>query len=160
LTVSPNTLRAGVKANVVPDTAAAEIDVRTLPGQDREDVGDHFRKAIGPDFDEIGVEELENTVASSSPPHGPLWRALDQAREDIVPDTHLVPALIPVGTDARFFRPRGTVSYGFGLFDRRVAFGDFLAMFHGHDERVSEESLDLTAALLARTVERFGSETA
>ena len=160
LTISPNTLRAGVKANVVPAAAVAEIDVRTLPGQDRADVHDHFRKVVGPAFEEITVEEMENTVASGSVPDGPLWRALDGARGEIAPDSHLLPAMIPVGTDARFFRPKGTVSYGVGLFDRRVGFGDFLTMFHGYDERVSEESLGLTAALLVRTVARFGEEIA
>jgi len=58
-----------------------------------------------------------------------------------------------------FFRPRGTVSYGVGLFDRRVAFGDFLRMFHGPDERVSEESLGLTTDLIAEVVARFGAAT-
>jgi acetylornithine deacetylase/succinyl-diaminopimelate desuccinylase-like protein len=159
LTISPNTLHAGMKANVVPDRAVAEVDVRTLPGQDRRDVDDHFRKAIGPGYDDIDVEEMENTTASGSAPDGPLWEALDAARGEVGTETHLIPSLIPVGTDARFFRPRGTVSYGVGLFDRRVAFGDFLRMFHGHDERVSLESLGLTAALLERTVVHFGDLT-
>jgi len=159
LTISPNTLHAGMKANVVPDRAVAEIDVRTLPGQDRQDVDDHFRKAIGPGYDEIEVEEMENTRASGSDPAGPLWEALDQARSEVGSETHLVPSLIPVGTDARFFRPKGTISYGVGLFDRRIAFGEFLRMFHGHDERVSVESLGLTANLLARTVTHFGALT-
>src|SRR5690606_36271132 len=38
LTVSPNKLTGGVKANVVPDSAAAEIDLRALPGMDRTSV--------------------------------------------------------------------------------------------------------------------------
>ena len=101
-----------------------------------------------------------DTPASGSPPDGLLWRALDRAREDLAPDAHLIPALIPVGTDARFFRPRGTISYGVGLFDHHVGFGDFLGMFHGHDERVSEESLRLTTEFLGRTVSRFGEESA
>lgn len=48
------------------------------------------------------------------------------------------------------------MAYGVSLFDRQVSFGDFLRMFHGHDERVSENSLELTAQLLAATVARFG----
>jgi len=160
MTVSPNTLHGGVKANVVPDGAVAEVDVRTLPGQDREDVHDHFRKAVGPAIDEIAVEEVENTPASGSPPSGPLWDALGGALSDVSSEAHLIPAMIPVGTDARFFRPRGTVSYGVGLFDRRIDFGTFLKMFHGHDERVTTDSLGLTAALLERVVARFGAATA
>jgi acetylornithine deacetylase/succinyl-diaminopimelate desuccinylase-like protein len=156
LTISPNTLRSGVKANVVPDGATAEVDVRVLPGQDEADVHDHFRKAIGPAIDEIRIETIEATRAGGSAPAGPLWEALTDALHGIQPEAHLVPAMIPVGTDARFFRPKGTVAYGVSLFDRRVSFGDFLRMFHGHDEKVSEDSLELTAELLARTVANFG----
>lgn len=157
LTVSPNVLRAGVKANVVPDAAEAEIDIRSLPGQDQQDVDDHFRKAIGPSLeDEIEIHTIEATPASGSPPEGPLWDAIGEALSSLRPDAGLVPSLIPVGTDARFFRRKGTVAYGVGLFDDRVAFGDFLRMFHGHDERVSTESLELTVQLLGRALDHFG----
>ncbi len=156
MTVSPNTLHSGVKANVVADRADAEIDVRSLPGQDETDVHDHFRKAIGPAFDEIEYEVVEATKANGSAPAGPLWEALTSAISEVAPGRHLVPAMIPVGTDARFFRRRGTVAYGVGLFDDRMGFGDFLRMFHGHDERVSEVSLGMTADLYLRTVQRLG----
>jgi acetylornithine deacetylase/succinyl-diaminopimelate desuccinylase-like protein len=159
LTISPNTVHSGVKANVIPDRATAEVDVRALPGQDETDVHDHFRKAIGPGFDEIDMEIVEATRANGSEPGGPLWDAIGAALATIHPEAHLIPSMIPVGTDARFFRPKGTVAYGVALFDRRVAFGDFLRMFHGHDERVSEESLQLTADLLEGTVARFGELT-
>jgi acetylornithine deacetylase/succinyl-diaminopimelate desuccinylase-like protein len=39
------------------------------------------------------------------------------------------------------------------LFDQVVEFDDFLGMFHGNNERVSLESLSLTAAVIARTIE-------
>jgi len=157
LTISPNVLRGGVKANVVPDRAEAEIDVRSLPGQDAADVDDHFRKAIGPGLlDAVEIVTMQTTPASGSPPEGPRWDAIGAALEALRPGSHLVPSLIPVGTDARFFRRRGTIAYGVGLFDDRVGFGDFLRMFHGHDERVSEESLALTVALLGMAIDGFG----
>jgi acetylornithine deacetylase/succinyl-diaminopimelate desuccinylase-like protein len=70
---------------------------------------------------------------------------------------NLLPTLIPVATDARFFRARGTVAYGAGIFDDRVGFGEFLEMFHGNDERVSEQSLALTRELYEATLERFAA---
>jgi acetylornithine deacetylase/succinyl-diaminopimelate desuccinylase-like protein len=160
LTVSPNMLHAGVKANVVPDLAEAEIDVRSLPGQDEQDVDDHFRKAIGPALDErVELITMEATRSAGSDPSGPLWEAIAGALAGLRPEARLVPSLIPVGTDARFFRRKGTVAYGVGLFDDRVGFGDFLRMFHGHDERVSEDSLGLTVQLLGATVDGFGQRT-
>ncbi len=53
LTVSPNTLRAGMKANIIPDEAEAEIDLRALPGMDRAFVDSHLRKAMGRDGDRV-----------------------------------------------------------------------------------------------------------
>jgi acetylornithine deacetylase/succinyl-diaminopimelate desuccinylase-like protein len=34
--------------------------------------------------------------------------------------------------------------------------GEFASMFHGHNERVSVESMRLTTEFLATTIERFG----
>ena len=160
LTISPNVLQGGVKTNVIPDNAQAEVDVRSLPGQEAADVDDHFRKAIGPRLEEeVEIITMEATAAAGSPPEGRLWDALGGALNVLRPDAHLIPSLIPVATDARFFRPKGTIAYGVGLFDDKVEFGDFLRMFHGHDERVSEDSLARTVALLGMTIERFGSAT-
>jgi acetylornithine deacetylase/succinyl-diaminopimelate desuccinylase-like protein len=161
MTVSPNTLRAGVKVNVVPDGAEGEVDVRVVPGQDETSVLDHFRKAIGPDLEEqVTVESIEADVAGGSPAAGSLWEAMSAALEEITGSGRLIPALIPVGTDARFFRRRGTRAYGISVYDDRVTFGEFLAMFHGRNERVSDESLALTTRHLAATVRRFGELTA
>ena len=58
----------------------------------------------------------------------------------------LLPRLTTGGTDATFFRERGTIAYGFGLLSRAVTFADFASRFHGHDERIDVESLRLTTA--------------
>ena len=42
------------------------------------------------------------------------------------------------------------------LIDDEATFGGMLAMFHGDDERVSEESVRRTTAMLERIVARFG----
>ena len=63
-------------------------------------------------------------------------------------------------TDARFWRAKGTVAYGVGLYDDALGFGEFLSLFHGHDERVSVESVELTTTLLTSILSEFGSRTA
>jgi acetylornithine deacetylase/succinyl-diaminopimelate desuccinylase-like protein len=161
LTVSPNTLRSGVKANVVPDRAEAEVDIRLLPGQELADLDDHFRKVLGPALEEqIEMVEIESTPAGGSPPVGPLWDAIGDALETVAGHRRMIPTLIPVATDARFFRRRGTIAFGMAVFDDRVGFGDLLSMFHGNDERVSEASLGMTADHLALTIVRFGERAA
>jgi acetylornithine deacetylase/succinyl-diaminopimelate desuccinylase-like protein len=161
LTVSPNTFHGGVKANVVPDVASAEIDIRVLPGRGEESVQDHLRDAIGPELaEQVHIEPVVTTPANESEPEGPLWESIgDAARSIGGADLGLLPILIPVATDARYFRSRGTTAYGVGLLDARLTFGEVLSLFHGTDERVSEASLGLTVELYRRMLERFGDLT-
>ena len=153
LTVAPTVVWAGSKTNTIPDVARAEVDVRTLPGQDALTVDEHLRKAIGPDFERLEVEPIADFPATATSPAGPLWTAIGAAIESLTDSPRILPTLMPATTDARFFRARGTQAYGVGLFDDGVEFDDFLGMFHGNNERVSVESLKLTAAVIARTIE-------
>ena len=160
MTLTPTILRSGTKHNVVPDSGEAHLDVRLVPGQDGTTVSDHFRKVLGPDLlDRIDVTGGIEGLPNASPMDGPLWEAIGDAAEDLTGSRKRLPMLIPVTTDARFFRTRGIPSYGVGLFDERMGFGEMLSLFHGHDERVSIGSLELTTAMLATTLERFAERT-
>ena len=59
------------------------------------------------------------------------------------------------GTDLRFFREKGAVGYGFGLFSSGFNASDFAARFHGHNERVDVESLRLTTAMWIQVVKEL-----
>ena len=58
-----------------------------------------------------------------------------------------MPFLTVGATDARFFRRRGAVGYGFGPFSENITFEGFGSMFHGDDERIDTESLGLSVVL-------------
>lgn len=154
LTLSPNVIAGGTKANVVPASATGDVDVRLLPGQDREDLLDHLRKILGPDlFEQIDITPVLEMSANSSPVTGPLWDAMGAAARDHLGETaRLAPTMTPVTTDARFFRARGIPAYGVGLFDDAVTLPEMLAMFHGADERVSMDSIRSTASFLGDVV--------
>ncbi len=156
ITFSPNIIRGGTKMNTVADAATAHVDIRALPGQTEIAVDDHLRKVLGPGYEELEIEAVMEHAASASATSGPMWEAIGDAFESMTGNRRIVPALTPVSTDARFFRTRGIGAYGVGMFDDSVGFSDFLSMFHGNDERVSVESLGLTAELLQRIVERLG----
>lgn len=157
MTVSPNTARAGVKANVVPDKAVAEVDVRAVPGQTREDVDRHLVAAMGAAGDRIDLLPVADHAGNASARSTVLWDTVVDAIEDLTGSRNVVPTLMPAATDARFFRDKGTVAYGVGLFDEQVSFGEFLSMFHGNDERVSLDSLVSTTRLLERILARWAS---
>lgn len=161
LTFSPNVIEGGSKVNMVPDSATGEVDIRLLPGQDLADLEDHLRKVLGPDlFEAVEFAPVLDMVANSSPTDGPLWDAIGDAAEEHLGSRLLAPTLTPVTTDARFFRARGIPAYGVGLFDDSVTFPEMLAMFHGVDERVSEDSVRSTARFLASVVTAFSQRIA
>ncbi len=160
MTVTPTILNSGTKTNVIPDGGEASLDIRLLPGQDGETVHAHLAKVLGGDYERLDFRVERTQAANSTPPAGLLWEALVSAFERLTGSALVVPALTPATTDARFFRSRGTATYGAGWFDDRVGFTEFLSMFHGNDERISIESLDRTTRLLAETVQILSAKLA
>jgi acetylornithine deacetylase/succinyl-diaminopimelate desuccinylase-like protein len=98
----------GVKANVIPDIAEGEVDFRPLPGQDRRDVDDHIRKAVGSAADRLEIVPVADHVANESTGRDiavGVHRRLDRGSHR--QPSRIVPTLMPATTDARFFRARG-----------------------------------------------------
>jgi len=157
LTISSTVLRAGTKTNVVADQARADVDIRGLPGMDREFVDAHLRKAMGSAAGHVDITPIMDSEASTSPVGNALWEAIGDAVEELDGHRNLAPTLTTVATDARFWRERGTVCYGVGLFDDRMGFSEMLSLFHGHDERVSAASVERTTHLYERVLERFNA---
>ena len=155
LTISPNMLDAGVKANVIASKAQANVDIRALPGTDRAFVDSHLFKAMGSARDDIEIESIQDFEATSSGIGNPLWEAIADTVEEIEGHRRLLPTIMNVATDARFWRKRGTVAYGVGLYDGRMDFSEMLALFHGHDERVSVESVSRTTEMYRQIFARF-----
>ncbi|MFP3881103.1 MAG: M20/M25/M40 family metallo-hydrolase [Actinomycetota bacterium] len=155
LTVSPNVLQAGIKSNVIASQASANIDIRALPGIDRSFVDSYLFKAMGSARDDIDIEPIQDFEATASPMGNPLWEAIADSVETLEGHRRLLPMMMNVATDARFWRKKGTIAYGVGLYDDRMDFSEMLALFHGHDERVSVESVKRTTALYDEVLDRF-----
>ena len=154
-TFSPNIAHAGVKLNVIPDTAEVDIDIRTLAGDDGETVRTMLREAIGELWESVEIVEQGSNPASESPLDTPLWDTLSRVSRRLVPGSETVPFLIVGATDARFFRRKGVVAYGYGLLSDRIPFREFAKMFHGNNERVDQESLRLSTELWEETAREF-----
>ena len=86
-----------------------------------------------------------------------MWDAMTAATQARYPGAELVPAMIVGLTDARFFRQRGVTAYGAGLMSRDLSAADFSSRFHGHNERVDLNSIGLTTAFFAATLDHFWS---
>ena len=147
-TFSPNLVDGGLmKTNTVPDHVVVEVDVRTLPGENADDVDAHLRLALGDLADHVEVDVLMNDPASISQTDTPLWEALHRAVTAPFPTARLTPQLVVGFTDSRIYRELGAVSYGAGLFSPSLEAGEFGSRFHGNNERIDVESLALTTRL-------------
>ena len=154
-TFSPNICRAGVKTNVIPDVVDIEVDIRTIPGDNEDEVRRHIDKALGDLSEEVVVEKLFSKQSSASPTGTPLWNVLAKVVDGHYPGATLVPRMIVGFTDAPYFREHGAVAYGFGLFSRALTAEAMSGRFHGNDERVDVESLALTTQAWLDTYELF-----
>jgi acetylornithine deacetylase/succinyl-diaminopimelate desuccinylase-like protein len=144
LTIAPTIMHGGTKINVIPDTVDLDVDIRTLPGQDEEEVRAVIAEAVGDLAGKVEVVFALSDPATSSPVDTPLFEAMERVSSRFHPGAPLVPFFMVGATDARFFRRLGTTAYGFGMFSDRLSFEQFAVMFHGDDERVDVESLAMS----------------
>jgi acetylornithine deacetylase/succinyl-diaminopimelate desuccinylase-like protein len=154
-TFSPTVCHGGVKTNVIPDVVDVEVDIRTVPGDSEDEVRRHLDKALGGLADEVEVEKLFSKPASMSPIDTPLWEVLGRVVDGHYPGARLMPRMIVGFTDAPYFREKGAVGYGFGLFSRTLTAEAMAGRFHGNDERVDVESLALTTQAWLDVCEQF-----
>lgn len=147
-TANPTMLEAGYKANVIPGSASAVIDGRFLPGYEDE-LNETIRSIIGPD---ITIETVSRDIALEVNFEGDLVDAMCNAITKHDPEGIPVPYLMSGGTDNKALSELGIIGYGFSPL-RLPADLDFMALFHGVDERVPISGLEFGVNVLADFLE-------
>jgi len=135
-TANPTMLAAGYKANVIPQSATAVIDGRFLPGMEDE-LNATVREIIGPD---ISIETVTHDIALEVDFEGDLVDAMTRSILEFDPEGIPVPYLMSGGTDNKALSELGIIGYGFSPLKLPPDL-DFMALFHGVDERVPVEGL-------------------
>jgi len=141
-TTNPTLLEAGYKHNVIPDTAEALIDIRTLPGEE-DAVLARVRELIG---DDVEIRVMHRDIGLEAEFGGGLVDAITGTLQRHDPGAPVLPYLLSGGTDNKALSRLGITGYGFAPL-RLPAELDFPGMFHGVDERVP-----LDALVFGRTV--------
>ena len=129
-------LNAGYKHNVIPDTAEALIDIRTLPG-DEEKVLARVRELIG---DEIEIVVMHTDIGLENPFSGELVETMVGTLKAHDPEAVVLPYMLSGGTDNKGLSKLGIKGYGFAPLQLPADL-DFPGMFHGVDERVPLDAL-------------------
>jgi acetylornithine deacetylase/succinyl-diaminopimelate desuccinylase-like protein len=148
-TANPTMLAGGYKVNVIPGQATAGIDGRFIPGQERE-FYDTIAQLIG---DRVRYEVVTGDVAVETTFDGALVDAMTDSLRAVDPDAVAVPFMMSAGTDAKAWSKLGIRCFGFAPL-RLPPELDFVALFHGVDERVPVESLEFGCQVLDDFLDR------
>lgn len=150
-TIAPVLMNAGFRGNVIPGSAEATINIRTIPGTDLTDLVREFEQVIGDPRVEVKLSNPGAAFAASKPSSEDteLFKTLVKEARKTFPGTEVTPYLFQAGTDAAAWRSRGVPVYG--IYPYPIT-AEELTRMHGNDERVSVESLRQGTEMIYRTL--------
>jgi len=153
MTISPNVVHGGIKTNIVPDNCQAEVDIRILPGQDRDYAIGEIKPLVG----DAEIETLQYSLPTISPMDTPAYRLILTTLKEFLGEVPVLPSICAGATDSRFTREMGIPSYGIGMMTRRTDTA-MKASVHGKDEKLDVESLRLKTDFLVTLAKKYLGE--
>ncbi len=163
-TIAPVFLSAGFRGNVIPGSADATLNFRTIPGTNVDELISEMKAVINDPRVEVtsalgkgmpgGSATYEAMLKASqtmkpSTKDSDLFRALLKQSNTVFPGVPVTTYLFQAGTDAMAWRSRGIPVYG--IYPYPIS-ADDLTRMHGNDERVSIESLQQGTDLIYKTL--------
>lgn len=146
MTVSPNVIRGGNKANVIPDICEAEVDTRILPGQDEKYAINTIQTAI--EGTGVAIESTRYQAPSSSPTKTPFLDILTEILRKHAGEVNAIAQLNTGMTDSRFFRQMGAEAYGFIPSSPTQNIKEILPGIHGDNEKIDIPSIEFATRFL------------
>ena len=154
-TIAPTELGAGVRANVIPSEASANLNIRLLPGNSIQDVIDQMQKAVNDPQIKFAVQPDAGPSAPSSSITSELYQTIERLAPQQFPGAVVVPYLSTWYTDSSYLRVHNVQSYGLVPFPLSEA--DLLRM-HGDDERIPIASFRTGVDFLYKAVHEFATK--
>jgi acetylornithine deacetylase/succinyl-diaminopimelate desuccinylase-like protein len=148
-TVSVTVLKAGARNSAIPGTAEAQVDVRRLPSETKDDILTRFRQIVNDPAVDIALAPGTQTPSGDpSSMSTSLYQAMVRAIGRTYPKDVIVQHMSRETTDASFLRAHGMPVYGVPIFERDGS----EVRAHGNDERISPKSLEDGVELLWQIV--------
>ncbi|MCU6434166.1 M20 family peptidase [Undibacterium sp. Jales W-56] len=130
-------VHGGDKDNVLPGTADATVNFRTLPGDTQTTVAQHIRTVIANDTIKVSAMPGNSEPSPVSPTTSAAYQNLHKTIREVFPNTIVAPGLMLGATDSRHF---SVLSHHIFKFSPVRAKSEDLARFHGTNERISVQN--------------------
>lgn len=150
-TTAVTMISGGVKENVLPSSARAVVNYRTLPGDTQAEVLAHVHRVLSDSHLEVAVVEGAREASPQSPIDGRGFEMVARSIRAVYPGTVVAPYLTIGGTDARHY---ATVSRNIYRFSPLIGNSSDLKRIHGTDERTAvahyQQAIQFFVALLTQ----------
>jgi len=148
-TIAPVIINGGFRANVIPGSAEAMVNLRLIPGTDPAAIVRDIARVIGDTTIHLSIGSRIYEASPESPRTTDLYKALERAARATFPGAEVTPYLFQAATDAGAWRSKGVPVYGIYPYPIDA---DDLTRMHGNDERVSIASLQEGTEMIYRTL--------
>lgn len=148
-TISLTILESGVKSNVIPSFAKANLNLRLLPGEDLDETTRLLQDCI--EVPGVTVSHAPNAESRSGiiSIETPFYRSLEKSIGQVWPQAVIAPYLSPATSDASRLRQAGIQAYGLLPYPLTE---EESATVHGVDERIRLNSLTQGVELMYHMV--------
>jgi acetylornithine deacetylase/succinyl-diaminopimelate desuccinylase-like protein len=153
-TIAPTMLQAGVRVNVVPSEATANLNIRMLPGHSIQELMGQFVKIVN---DPQIKFQLAPDSGENSPPSElttPLYQTIERLTTQDFPGAITVPLLGTGATDSSSLRLHKVQAYGLEPFPMIESDS---SRVHSDDERIPVDSFHKGVVFLYHVVSNFAS---
>jgi acetylornithine deacetylase/succinyl-diaminopimelate desuccinylase-like protein len=153
-TIAPTMLQAGVRVNVVPSEATANLNIRMLPGHSIQELMGQFVKIVN---DPQIKFQLAPDSGENSPPSElttPLYQTIERLTTQDFPGAITVPLLGTGATDSSSLRLHKVQAYGLEPFPMIESDS---SRVHSDDERIPVDSFHKGVVFLYHVVSSFAS---
>ncbi|MDQ6830275.1 MAG: M20/M25/M40 family metallo-hydrolase, partial [Gemmatimonadota bacterium] len=136
--ISATQVSGGIRNNVIPVEAQANLNVRTLPGEKIDSVVSRLRRAINDSLVSVTVADANQVDPPASSFESPMFSAIAATVKALAPSMVTVPYMSTGATDSAQLRAWGMQAYGILPFPLDQNDEDRM---HGNDERIPLASL-------------------
>jgi len=152
--ISPTMLQAGIRVNVIPSEATANLNIRLLPGNTIDALLANLTKLVNDPQVRFQIAPDQGAPAPPSSMESELYQTIERASTAVFPGIVVLPFLSTGATDSAQLRLHNVQAYGLLPFplteadDRRM---------HADDERIPLESFGKGIEFLYRVVSEFAA---